>query len=699
MQLKTITLKNIRSYSSFKINFESGSTLLSGDIGCGKTTILLSLEFSLFGLMKGMLTGSSLLRHGEKEGSVTLDVNIGGKDYKIFRTLKRTSTGIVQDSGFIESAGERIDCTSSELKARILSILGYPDELLSKSKSLIFRYTVYTPQEEMKQIIFDGEDERLEKLTKIFNIEKYKRIKENAENYAKELRAETKIMPVLEKEYTEFLAREKVYEAEMEERSIALQQITTIIQSEEKIIIDTTQKLKETDDAIKTLGILKQEIQILAIQKNNALRNNKISKTEIESLEMQKKKIDEELNAEIQKPNIRSLEEILKDIEHFKKLKEETESKIIEAKSRISLLLKRIDESEKLKGKISSLTDCPTCYREVNDTHKTHICEDEDKKILEYNEKLVTAKTILGKSENNKEIILKKIAFFEKEIQLHREEEQKNTMRKYKEKQKVDIDAKILKFKYNISEGEKDIIFCDKKTGELELKMKENPLDEELVKTLNLKLRESTSNHLKLKVQEGKLIEAAKNITENLEKLSIDKKAKQTQIDALTKKKQTEHWITNHFVNLVGIIEKNVMASIRAEFKEHFEDWFKLLIEDESISATLDDRFNPVISQNGYDTEIENLSGGEKTSVALAYRLALNKVINSMISTIKTKDIIILDEPTDGFSSHQLDKLRDVLDALNAKQTIIVSHEQKMESFVDHIIKLRKHEHASEIMN
>jgi DNA repair exonuclease SbcCD ATPase subunit len=59
---------------------------------------------------------------------------------------------------------------------------------------------------------------------------------------------------------------------------------------------------------------------------------------------------------------------------------------------------------------------------------------------------------------------------------------------------------------------------------------------------------------------------------------------------------------------------------------------------------------------------------------------------------------LILDEPTDGFSSHQLDKVREVLEALNSKQTLIVSHESKMESFVDHIVKIRKHEHASEVV-
>ena len=68
-----------------------------------------------------------------------------------------------------------------------------------------------------------------------------------------------------------------------------------------------------------------------------------------------------------------------------------------------------------------------------------------------------------------------------------------------------------------------------------------------------------------------------------------------------------------------------------------------------------------------------------------------------MIGTIKTKDIIILDEPTDGFSTEQLDQVRIVLEQLSIKQVIIVSHESKIESFVDNVIRITKDEHVSEI--
>ena len=36
-------------------------------------------------------------------------------------------------------------------------------ELLSKGKDIIYRFTVYTPQEEMKQILFEDKDIRLDR--------------------------------------------------------------------------------------------------------------------------------------------------------------------------------------------------------------------------------------------------------------------------------------------------------------------------------------------------------------------------------------------------------------------------------------------------------------------------------------------------------------------------------------------------------
>ena len=72
MILKKISLNNIRSYEAQEIEFSEGSVLLSGDIGSGKTSILLAIEFALFGLQPGQ-RGSAILRNGAKEGRVSIN--------------------------------------------------------------------------------------------------------------------------------------------------------------------------------------------------------------------------------------------------------------------------------------------------------------------------------------------------------------------------------------------------------------------------------------------------------------------------------------------------------------------------------------------------------------------------------------------------------------------------------------------------
>ena len=64
MLLQQLRLQNIRSYLDETIEFPEGTTLLSGDIGSGKSTILLAIEFALFGSSRPELPAESLLRKG-----------------------------------------------------------------------------------------------------------------------------------------------------------------------------------------------------------------------------------------------------------------------------------------------------------------------------------------------------------------------------------------------------------------------------------------------------------------------------------------------------------------------------------------------------------------------------------------------------------------------------------------------------------
>ena len=161
--------------------------------------------------------------------------------------------------------------------------------------------------------------------------------------------------------------------------------------------------------------------------------------------------------------------------------------------------------------------------------------------------------------------------------------------------------------------------------------------------------------------------------------------------------KELEFWVSEKFLEIILFTEKQVMMTLKDEFSRLFSSWFSILVSD-SLSARLDDSFSPIIEHQDYELDYDSLSGGERTAVALAYRLALNQVINSVLSNIKSSNMVILDEPTDGFSYQQLDKMRDVLAQLEVEQIIIVSHEPKIESFVDNIIKIKKENGLSRVM-
>ncbi len=54
------------------------------------------------------------------------------------------------------------------------------------------------------------------------------------------------------------------------------------------------------------------------------------------------------------------------------------------------------------------------------------------------------------------------------------------------------------------------------------------------------------------------------------------------------------------------------------------------------------------------------------------------------------ESLLVLDEPTDGFSSGQLNRLRDILGETGCDQTVIVSHEQELEGVADRVYGVSK---------
>ena len=143
MIIKSIKLNNIRSYLNQEINFPSGSTLLAGDIGSGKSTILLAIEFALFGAKKTELPAHTVLRNGKNNGSVELKLDLEGREVIINRNLKRGKNGISQESGYLIKDELKKEGTHIELKTMMLdfrfSILDFEiSSILYQASSISF---------------------------------------------------------------------------------------------------------------------------------------------------------------------------------------------------------------------------------------------------------------------------------------------------------------------------------------------------------------------------------------------------------------------------------------------------------------------------------------------------------------------------------------------------------------------------------
>ncbi|MCL4333036.1 MAG: AAA family ATPase, partial [Candidatus Thermoplasmatota archaeon] len=83
MRIKSLEIRMIRSHVQTRLEFTDGVTLIEGDVGSGKSTILMALEFAIFGFSGEK--SNEILRLGEDRGLVELTFDMDGTEYKVAR--------------------------------------------------------------------------------------------------------------------------------------------------------------------------------------------------------------------------------------------------------------------------------------------------------------------------------------------------------------------------------------------------------------------------------------------------------------------------------------------------------------------------------------------------------------------------------------------------------------------------------------
>lgn len=673
MILKSLKLENIRSYKEQTVEFPLGTTLFEGDIGSGKSTILMAIEFALFGL--GSERGDALLRVGAKRGSVTLRFEVDGEEYEVYRSLERRGRSVHQGAdGYLKTKNGVLRLSPSELKERVLEILNFNEPSDPKAKSVIYRYAIFTPQEEMKAILWMPPNARLQTLRKAFRIEDYKTAADNAQLLLRLIKE--KIMELKSKA------------SDLEEKMNLLQQTGDEIAEKEKQL----EQLKTREAGLKErLERLRRELDQLMAKKDGLAR----AVGEKPQLEWQLKEKEGEIS------ELRSEVEVLKQSIEKRRLEIEklrvVGAPTTKTKEELKADLKKLMELERDLRRVEALIDakigdyesilkngvCPTCDRPADPKE----FEEKVKRKREEREEVSRRVEECGRR-------IKEIEFLQDAL-----EEYLEAQRRLKDLEELNRrdEKEVEKKEERLRELTEQVARIKERLEAARRELEELKTISEKIESLKKEVEELSEELTEIQKKESSMNTEVAMLKQRAKDLSDEIKRKEEQRREAESLEEYRIWLQDYFIPTLELIEKHVMVSINQEFNDCFRKWFGLLVEDPGKEARVDEDFTPVVEQDGYEQNLQYLSGGEKTSVALAYRLALNSIVQRIATGMKS-NLLIFDEPTDGFSKEQLFKVREILNEIRSPQVIIVSHERELESFADHIFRVEKIQGISRII-
>ncbi|MEM4330814.1 MAG: AAA family ATPase, partial [Candidatus Pacearchaeota archaeon] len=400
MIIKKIYLKNIRSYKEAEIEFPIGSVLLSGDIGSGKTSILIAIQFALFGLQPGQ-KGSSIVRNGENEAEVRLYLEIDNKEVIIERKIRKSKNGsFSQDENNLYIDGKFNSYSTLEMKSKIIELLKYPKEFTKKS-DILYKFAVYTPQEGMKEIIQEKPEVRLSVLRYIFGIDRYKRIKENSVILTQKIKESIKLKETQVEDLEELKKELLLIKEEKIKKAKEINNISADLarlKEKKKVLEEFIESIKKELDELK-------KTEILFSRKESELKGKLDLKNKVEKdISLLNNQLTEKI--EFNEESLRKVESLI--ISHKKNLDELVE-KQISITSKINSLISSKEKLIKMMEGVISLENCPTCFQVVGAEHKEKIKKKTQYEIEDINRELeqknFEKKQIMKDIEKEKELI------------------------------------------------------------------------------------------------------------------------------------------------------------------------------------------------------------------------------------------------------------------------------------------------------
>lgn len=691
MRVTNIELENIRSHVRSKIPFGSGFNCLVGGVGSGKSSVLYALDFVLFGDPIGR-SFEYLLREGEDSCKVALQFTHSRKTYKLTRALERRGKSISQNADQLELYED--DKLVASLKG------GAVAEQLKAIAGLdkdIFREIVWVRQEQLKELLNMRPRERQKRLDELFGLSDYEAAWSNMLAVQKEYEGQEKVyqrdfdilgMDKLQVEYHKSIEELSLIGGNLEElkkrlaeAEISLHEATGKLQNLEKLqrqtddLLRNETKLTTQITSVKDMyGRLVREIEGKGTFINNIIR-------QLDSLETQKGSHREVLQSLGLDP-VQGIDQLRK---HVLTLEGQARSVAGEYEA----VRKELSGNDRRISSLKAESKCPLCLRALDEHYKTSLMERLIQENSEREKHITELRANLDKLEKLRNVVdpvvlalqtlEPKIADLQKRIAEEQQSLDKlSTEFKEKQKQERELQDQLEVVQTEIA-----------KFDLAQLRSTRKLRDEAFIEFSELKSRLQLEETRKLGVETR--IEELKQRLDNA----------QRKIDHMEKTKKLLKIITE-----IRGAYRSIQPLLRSEFVTYLQRTIQHVLDDlvgmagPTLSVKIDETYTPIVqSEEGHERYTHNISGGERTLLAFAYRLGLGQLIMHS-RTGHGLYMLLLDEPTEslGREDGSIDRLAEAVSRLKTiEQIIAVTHSEAFAEKAEHVIRVEKENNVSRI--
>ncbi len=691
MRIEVVQLENIRSHVKSTVPFTRGFNCLVGGLGCGKSSILYSIDFALFGDPIGR-SFDYLLREGATSGRIAIQFVHNGKTYRISRGLKKRGKGISQDFDELKLfAGDELissvknDAVAEQLK----SIIGLDREL--------FREIMWVRQEHLKELLNAQPRERQKRLDELFGLSDYETAWSSLAGYQREYEGEKR---AYERD-PDVVGMEKLgaeYNRTAEEFSLAEIELQDTVRK----VATSKKSLEEADSRLRKLEEMKTQNEDLK-RKETKVRAN------LTNLEDVLASITERLEGK--KVGVANLSKRLNDMEtqvdsfsaELNKIGISTDQPIEDLRRHIAAF---DDHISSLKGEqeanhrtmqvekkrfstLAAENCCPLCMQTLTENYKNDMMQKIQKEI-DSRQKIVDQ--------------------FQHEIE-DSMQTRYNATTAFSNLQM--LIPRIEELKTRIEEETEALAELSKESEEKRELQTEMRLQLEAVRMeinrFDFSGLESAKARREQAFKQFFLLESELRTGENRKKdLSKRLDEIKDRIDRSQQKIERMEKIVKA-VDIIGSIRdayRSIQPKLRIEFIKVLRSFVQQVLDSLATGASaflnllIDETYTPYVqSEGGVEREVSHLSGGERTLLAFAYRLGLGQLIMQS-RTGHGLTMLLLDEPTEslGTEDGSIDRLAEAISRFKAiEQTIAVTHSEAFAERAEHVVRLEKETGESRI--